>query len=970
MNPSFRFFAGGQPAEIVRQSVPGWLAWAILLAAVSRSPAQPPVDGGGAKLLTGTPRVPRIDSRAGFLGDVRITATIEGTERIRIYRDRAEWEHVASGPPSDVRINGRAWTPSQQPRIENAGPTAFLSGSAVLVGVDHWKIRGRGAVTLQVRPDHVLLEIADPQPGADAYDIIVHQGESFSDLTVSEANKERIATAFADAPETKHPSSRDVPTMKDFEDQRHKWKRSRLTAAYEKHGRRDPKWDDAARAFLDTETLLERELPPAEAMIATGLKVLALGCDDPLVCYVLGRQYSRSGKAAEAEKYVLHAVLGFETSTYPKRCTRAAPGLLARVYMMQSSDRSELAYALIRRSLNETAALLQEPLADEERRPLLTELRNGFAVGNLLEGQEPALLRMLADAGDCDPWIVHVLMADYQYKQAWEARGRGVAVTVSGDGWTSFHAYMGQVKAHSVAAWAAHPEHPEAAVRLIVSVRADGSVADETSRFWFDQALAAQIDAPQAHKDMLNCLRLGWGGTQEQILALGMECLRTGRFDTGAPAILVEAILGAHLEHGDLPAIVERGKYRDEILRGIQELERNAPQSAREEQRSRHLLATWALGMRDEAVRRWTESKGILHPAVVKEWKVDPAVVGYDLTHEPRPFQQAPRDDRTPSLFQGPLERPITDFAVAPSGEFVAHCARGRGTLFTVWDAASGQSTTIRVPSQVNLYQLSFSPDSKQLAVVQVDQHPSFDPAKGKGVVTLWKKGMAVTRDVKFPTPEMVYTVAWLPDSRHLAANVQTRVLIVDSQTDRIVAETDKFSSNGTAIAASPRGELVAAGLTDGVVRLYRIPTLDALAKVKTPARGELIGELRQHVRGVDVLVFSPDGRSLVSASYDDRSMWVWDVEARREKFRLEGYDAAFSPDGTKLATTGPPSLMQEVVIWDARTGAALKRCTASPGPSPAGNLQGVAFFGAEGEFVLAPSLVGTLYAWPVDDRK
>src|SRR6185369_15321086 len=107
-----------------------------------------------------------------------------------------------------------------------------------------------------------------------------------------------------------------------------------------------------------------------------------------------------------------------------------------------------------------------------------------------------------------------------------------------GEGWDSYLGYMSQVRAHSVAAWAAHPEHPEAAVRMIVSVRDGRTIAGETPRFWFNQAVAAQIDAPLAHQNLLSCLRLGWGGTQEQILTLGMECLRTGRFDTGAPAIL------------------------------------------------------------------------------------------------------------------------------------------------------------------------------------------------------------------------------------------------------------------------------------------------------------------------------------------------------------------------------------------------------------------------------------------------
>lgn len=111
-------------------------------------------------------------------------------------------------------------------------------------------------------------------------------------------------------------------------------------------------------------------------------------------------------------------------------------------------------------------------------------------------------------------------------------------------------------------------------------------------------------------------------------------------------------------------------------------------------------------------------------------------------------------------------------------------------------------------------------------------------------------------------------------------------------------------------IAGSPDGSLVAGGLGQKQVRLWRVS-----------AGSELPG-LRGHVRKVLALAFFPDGERLVSGS-SDMTVRLWDVRQGRCEHILYGHTesvntVAVSPDGQLIASGGDDGV---ILIWDARTG-------------------------------------------------
>jgi WD40 repeat protein len=96
-----------------------------------------------------------------------------------------------------------------------------------------------------------------------------------------------------------------------------------------------------------------------------------------------------------------------------------------------------------------------------------------------------------------------------------------------------------------------------------------------------------------------------------------------------------------------------------------------------------------------------------------------------------------------------------------------------------------------------------------------------------------------------------------------------------------------------------------------GEIRLYDFAT------------GQLTALLKGHINTVFSLAFSPDGKHLVSGSFD-RTAIVWNVEDHKLLFHLQGHTgllqgAAFTPDGERVVTASEDATLKLWSVSDGR---------------------------------------------------
>jgi WD40 repeat protein len=287
-----------------------------------------------------------------------------------------------------------------------------------------------------------------------------------------------------------------------------------------------------------------------------------------------------------------------------------------------------------------------------------------------------------------------------------------------------------------------------------------------------------------------------------------------------------------------------------------------------------------------------------------------PAEIRQDLT-----FWNTVDGSREASFTQNGNLLPVSGVAYSPDGMLLAERT---SQSIDLWDSRRHRRVArLPIPKQ-SLGRVSFSPDGKWLAAMYRDrwqeQGGKVEHDNGSTIVIWDLARRAVAMRLRNPD-QVLSEMAFSPDGKTLAVgetehwdrenteSPATGMVLWDLQRGIRLSRLEGHRGQVNAVVFSPNGRWLVSGGSDNAVILW-----DAIG-------GKQINKLYGHTNEIRDLAFSPDGKFLTSGSKDG-SIISWDVNQKTRVATLVGSGTpinsiAYSPNGRLLAVAADDRLDQ-----------------------------------------------------------
>ena len=719
-----------------------------------------------------------------------------------------------------------------------------------------------------------------------------------------------------------------LKSTEDF-DTRLAWAQDVFLRSYELFGKKDPTYDEAARAIIqdycqmvaglsiqfgETDHVAQMRGPkgigPKEAQAQEQKRRFAealSSCDDPFVMTLLAAHSVKADEPAtvvEALERLEKARSGFAASKYPPEVQAIANNATILIKGALDADADETRDVVREQSdqlFRKTSEWLSRDMSTFDRRMACRHIDLMFVTNPVLESRHDVFLHELSRKG-VYPWFRRYYLAKTHTELAWVERGSGTIDTVSAEDFQGFSRQLLRAAYNGIAGWEMAPEFPETPGQLIpIAMGLDRGVAGESTRFWFDQAVKADLNYPKAYHAYIYSILPRWGGSHDAIMEFGRECSQTGRFDTVAPFTLLMAIEALRDDGVPHDVILQRPSVYDEFQSLHRKLVPTNPKRAYS-----NMFAAAYLSAHDEDAQAIIQEAGQnIDVATVGEWGIDYTKVKAaveDQISKPESFFALDRGDNVVAV-------------LSPDGKTLFSSPKQAGPI-RITDVATKRSKLAEMPDHIfNVTAIGMNPDQTML-------------------VTADASGMVCVRDY----PSLITRASF--GIRMYPASIE-------------------YSQDGTRILF--RGAPFQGNSGEGVI-------VDLVRGAEIFRRGDT--SVHSGAQAI-----SPDGKTYVFLTRRTSTVEVWDIDKNQRIRNLQPMESpgsvAFSTDGKWLAIGGFGKNEQGrqapgAAIISLETGEVAKRLMASPGAGHAP--QQVRFIDRNRRLVAHCNEKG-IYEWLIDSE-